>query len=176
MLLVPIPASKSSNIKCFNCLAKGHISFQFPNKRSMNLREDGTVDSKSSRNESSSINETCSSINNFSPNDGDLLMVRCSMSAHVGQNDDSQRENIFHSCCHILGKLCSIIIDDGNCVNVVSLRLVEKLNLPTLWLNRKGEIGATKQVSLAFTLGKYSNEVLCDIVPMEATQILLGRP
>ncbi|RDX79532.1 hypothetical protein CR513_40038, partial [Mucuna pruriens] len=30
------------------------------------------------------------------------------------------------------GKLCSIIIDGGNNVNVASLRLVEKLKLPTL--------------------------------------------
>ncbi|RDX90017.1 hypothetical protein CR513_28176, partial [Mucuna pruriens] len=33
-----------------------------------------------------------------------------------------------------------------------------------------------KQVSLAFTLGKYSDEVLCDMVHIEATHIFLGRP
>ncbi|RDX82524.1 hypothetical protein CR513_36673, partial [Mucuna pruriens] len=32
-----------------------------------------------------------------------------------------------------------------------------------------------KQVLLAFTLGKYSNKILYDVVPMEATQILLER-
>ncbi|RDX70063.1 hypothetical protein CR513_50727, partial [Mucuna pruriens] len=26
------------------------------------------------------------------------------------------------------------------------------------------------------TLGKYNDEMLCDVVPMEATHILLGRP
>ncbi|RDX93403.1 hypothetical protein CR513_24340, partial [Mucuna pruriens] len=31
-------------------------------------------------------------------------------------------------------------------------------------------------VYFAFILRKYSDEVLCDIVPMEATHILLGRP
>ncbi|RDY01810.1 hypothetical protein CR513_14816, partial [Mucuna pruriens] len=35
MLLSPVPASKSSNIKCFKCLGKGHIALQCPNKRSM---------------------------------------------------------------------------------------------------------------------------------------------
>ncbi|RDX82267.1 hypothetical protein CR513_36961, partial [Mucuna pruriens] len=34
----------------------------------------------------------------------------------------------------------------------------------------------TKKVSLAFTLGKYSDELLCDVVPIEATSILPGRP
>ncbi|RDY05225.1 hypothetical protein CR513_10962, partial [Mucuna pruriens] len=37
-------------------------------------------------------------------------------------------------------------------------------------------MAVTKQVSLAFILRKYSDEVLCDIVPMKTTHILLGRP
>jgi len=33
-----------------------------------------------------------------------------------------------------------------------------------------------KQVLITFAIGKYKYEVLCDVVPMEATHILLGRP
>ncbi|RDX96616.1 hypothetical protein CR513_20718, partial [Mucuna pruriens] len=55
-------------------------------------------------------------------------------------------ENIFHSRRHIMAKLCSLIINGGSSVNVSILRLVEK----------KGEIVVDRQVSLAFTLGKYS--------------------
>ena len=32
------------------------------------------------------------------------------------------------------------------------------------------------QVSVSFQIGQYEDEVLCDVVPMEATHILLGRP
>ncbi|RDY07623.1 hypothetical protein CR513_08231, partial [Mucuna pruriens] len=39
-----------------------------------------------------------------------------------------------------------------------------------------GETVVDRQVSLAFTLGKYVDEVMFDVVPMEATHILLGRP
>ncbi|RDX96858.1 hypothetical protein CR513_20436, partial [Mucuna pruriens] len=62
---------------------------------------------------------------------------------------------------------------------MTTLTLVEKLNLPTLVhlrlyklhrLSDKGEM-----VSLAFTLSKYIHEILCVVVPMEATHILLGR-
>ncbi|RDY12489.1 hypothetical protein CR513_02703, partial [Mucuna pruriens] len=75
-----------------------------------------------------------------------------------------------------MGKQCSLIIDGGGSVNVASVRLVEKSNLPTLlhprpyklqWLNSKGEMTMDKQ---------YNNEALCDVVPMGATHILLGRP
>ncbi|RDX84986.1 hypothetical protein CR513_33889, partial [Mucuna pruriens] len=81
------------------------------------------------------------------------------------EDDDSLRENILHSYCHILGQLYSIIIDKGNKVNFASSRLVESYKLQ--WLNSKGEMAITKQVSLAFMLGKYSDEVLCDIVTLK---------
>ena len=44
------------------------------------------------------------------------------------------------------------------------------------WLSEEGEIIVNKQVLVAFSIGKYKDEVLCDVVPMEATHILLGRP
>ena len=33
-----------------------------------------------------------------------------------------------------------------------------------------------KQVLIYFSIGKYENEVLCDVVPMQARHLLLGRP
>ena len=33
-----------------------------------------------------------------------------------------------------------------------------------------------RQVLLHFSIDKYKDEVLCDVVPMEATHVLLGRP
>ncbi|RDX75080.1 hypothetical protein CR513_45084, partial [Mucuna pruriens] len=80
------------------------------------------------------------------------------------ESDQSQRENIFHLRCMIQGKCSSILIDKGSSVNVASLRLVEKLCLPTTPHPKP------------YKLQSYKNEILCDVVPMEATHILLGRP
>lgn len=33
-----------------------------------------------------------------------------------------------------------------------------------------------KQVKLSFAIGKYNDEVLCDVVPMQAGHVLLERP
>ena len=33
-----------------------------------------------------------------------------------------------------------------------------------------------KQVLVSFSIGRYSDKVLCDVVPMHAGHILLGRP
>ena len=63
--------------------------------------------------------------------------------------------------------------------------MVDKLGLPTIshakpyklqWLSEEGEIIVNKKVLIAFSIGKYKYEVLCDVVPMKATHILLGRP
>jgi len=98
--------------------------------------------------------------------------------------DDTQRENIFHTLC-LINKLCSLIIDGGSSTNVASTRVVEKLALPTIsdtkpyklqWLSVEGEIIVNKQVLINFAIGKYKDEVLCDVVPMEATHPILGRP
>ena len=78
-----------------------------------------------------------------------------------------------------------MIIDGGSCTNVASTELVGKLALPTLkhprpyklqWLNKSGEVKVVKQVNVAFAIGKYADEVFCEVVPMEACHILLGRP
>ena len=78
-----------------------------------------------------------------------------------------------------------MIIDGGSCSNVASTIMVEKLGLPTIkhpqpyklqWLNNCGEVKVKKQVLVSFRIGKYEDQVLCDVVPMQAAHILLGRP
>jgi len=98
--------------------------------------------------------------------------------------DDTQRRNICHSRCMVKGNVCSLIIDGGSCTNVASKWLVEKLGLVTYmhpspyalqWLSDDGELVVDKQVNITFSIGKYVDEVVCDMVPMEASH-LLGRP
>ena len=62
---------------------------------------------------------------------GELLVSRRASSVQVKEEDEVQRENIFHSRCHVQNKVCSVIIDGGSCINVASTTLVEKLGLPT---------------------------------------------
>ena len=96
-----------------------------------------------------------------------------------------QRDNIFHTSCHVQNKVCSVIIDVGSCTNVASITMVEKPGMPTCkhprpyklqWLNDSGEVRVNKQVLVAFSIGKYEVEVLCDVVPMQTGHLLIGRP
>ncbi|XP_039067569.1 uncharacterized protein LOC120213526 [Hibiscus syriacus] len=81
--------------------------------------------------------------------------------------------------------VCVVIIDSGSSTNVASTVMVDKLGLKTTkhpnpyklqWLNDAGELRVTKQVLVPFSIGKYKDEVMCDVVSMDATLLLLGRP
>ena len=113
------------------------------------------------------------------------LVSRGALNTHAKEEEDEQRENIFHTRCHVRGKVCSMIIDGGSCTNVASTTIVKKLGLPMTShprpyklqrFNDGGEVRVTKQVLVSFRIEKYEDEVLCDVAPMDAGHILLGRP
>ncbi|KAK0598736.1 hypothetical protein LWI29_037429 [Acer saccharum] len=158
---------------------QGHIASQCPNKRVMILKDDGDIESKGESDEESMPPlEDASDIEY--PVGGELLVARRALSAPAKEDDEVQRDNIFHTRCHVNDKVCSMIIDGGSCTNVANTTLVEKLNLAILkhpkpyklqWLNDSGEIKVTKQVLVTFSIGNYKDEVCCDVVPMNVGHI-----
>ncbi|XP_035539638.1 uncharacterized protein LOC118344013, partial [Juglans regia] len=180
--------SRNRDIKCFKCLGSGHIASQCPNRRVMIMRDNGEVmtESEDDSDEVPELDDASDDDGVVYPVTGESLVARRALNAHIKVDDaEQQRENIFHTRCHVNNKVCSMIIDGGSCTNVASTTLVVKLNLPTLkhsrpyklqWLNDCGEVRVDKQVLVTFSIGKYQDEVLCDVVPMHAGHILLGRP
>ncbi|XP_075109109.1 uncharacterized protein LOC142180905 [Nicotiana tabacum] len=117
--------------------------------------------------------------------DSGYFVVRRLMHINLGHSNEEQRENIFHTRCGIKDKICSMIIDNGSCANVVSAYLVERLWLEWTkyprpyrlqWFNDSGKVKVNKQFMVSFKIRRYVDEVLCDIVLMQACHILLGRP
>ncbi|XP_060190606.1 uncharacterized protein LOC132619854 [Lycium barbarum] len=103
----------------------------------------------------------------------------------LAKEESDQRENLFHARCKIVDKVCSLIIDGGSCTNAVSQYLVESMKFPTRkhtnpyklqWFNECGEMRVNKQAIIKFSIGKYEDEILCDVVPMQACHLLFGRP
>jgi len=115
----------------------------------------------------------------------ETLVMRISLNIHVNvDNLKDQRENIFHTRCHVQNKICNLIINDGSYTNIANTELVEKLNFHTTnyfipyklqWLNDTREVKVNKQVLVVFSIGKYYDEVLYDIVPMQVIHLFLGR-
>jgi hypothetical protein len=99
--------------------------------------------------------------------------------------EQNQRHTLFQTKCVIKERSCRLIIDVGSSNNLASSDMVEKLALTTKphthpyhirWLNNSGKVKVTKLVRVNFTIGPYHDVVECDVVPMKACNILLGRP
>lgn len=78
-----------------------------------------------------------------------------------------------------------MIIEGGNCTNATSTSFVEKLGLSTInhptpykmqWFNNSAEVRVKKQVLVSFSISKYEDEDLCDVVPVQISHLLLGYP
>ncbi|XP_024006599.1 uncharacterized protein LOC112083100 [Eutrema salsugineum] len=93
------------------------------------------------------------------PDTGEYLLVtRRVLSVQVQPEETVQRENLFHTRCTIKNK--------------TKHPRPYKLQ----WLNDATELKVTEQVTVPFSVGKYRDKVLCDVVPMQAGHLLLGRP
>lgn len=74
----------------------------------------------------------------------------------------------------------------GSCENVISQEIVDKLKLKIerrpesykfSWFKKGNEVVVDQRCLVSFSIGnKYKDEQWCDVVPMDACHLLLGRP
>jgi hypothetical protein len=76
-----------------------------------------------------------------------------------------------------------VIIDSGSTDNLVSMEMVDKLELETTahlnpykvsWLHKGHQVMVTKQCLVEFKIRGYRDEIMCDVIPMDVCHILLG--
>ncbi|XP_024006505.1 uncharacterized protein LOC112083017 [Eutrema salsugineum] len=174
-------APRTREIICFKCQGRGHMARECPNQRVMVLLPGGDYESQDELDdEPDDLGEEVEY-----PDTGDLLVTRRVLSVLVNQEEKLQRENLFHTRCTIRDKVCNLVIDGGSCDNVASKVMVDRLRLETVkhprpyklkWLNDTTELKVTNQVTVPFSVGKYRDQVLSDVVPMQAGHIFLERP
>jgi hypothetical protein len=96
-----------------------------------------------------------------------------------------QRNCLFRTTCNTKDRVCKVIVDSGSTDNLVSIEMVEKMELETFahpspyevsWLQKGHQVTVTKQFLVEFKIGGYKDEILCDVIPMDVYHILLGRP
>ncbi|RDY03354.1 hypothetical protein CR513_13076, partial [Mucuna pruriens] len=110
---------RSRDIKCFGCQGVEHITSQCPNKRAMIMMDIGEVESESSSDDKMPPLEDCSDVEVVEPVDGVVLDTRCALSIQPKEDGDVKpREHISHTRCLDQGKVCSMILDGGSCINV----------------------------------------------------------
>ncbi|XP_073133430.1 uncharacterized protein [Henckelia pumila] len=98
--------ARSRDIKCFRCQGIGHISSQCPNKKLMIINACGDVESES---DGENYDDMPALVD---PDDedgfraivGELLVTRRILNTQHKEEEESQRENLFHTRCFVNGK------------------------------------------------------------------------
>ncbi|GJU02692.1 reverse transcriptase domain-containing protein [Tanacetum coccineum] len=171
--------------RCFKCQGLGHFAADCPNRQVVTLLEEdfGPVFDEYR----DAVEENISDQEEITYADsGEMLVVRRALSTVTNEDESWLRHNIFYTRCTCEGKVCTVIIDGGSCENVISTTMVDKLSLKTeehpqpyklSWFKKGNEVKVSKRCLVKFSIGKkYSDEVWCDVVPMDACHVLLGRP
>ncbi|KAF8096225.1 hypothetical protein N665_0314s0003 [Sinapis alba] len=151
------PNPRTCDITCYK--GKEQYARDCPNKRVMVLKADGEYESQ----DEAEI-ETVASDEEMTdyPETGELLVTRRALST-LFYPETVQRENIFHTRCIIAQKLGLI-------------KTPHPRPYRLKWLNGETELKIAEKVVVSFNIGKYQDQVKCDVVPMQAGHLLLGRP
>uniref|UniRef100_A0A2N9G438 CCHC-type domain-containing protein n=1 Tax=Fagus sylvatica TaxID=28930 RepID=A0A2N9G438_FAGSY len=98
----------------------------------------------------------------------DIKCFKCLGLGHIASQCPNRRVMIMHDN----GEVMTESEDDSDGMP----ELIDASDDDGVWLNDCGEVRVDRQVLVTFSIGKYLDEVLCDVVPMHAGHILLGRP
>ncbi|XP_042050223.1 uncharacterized protein LOC121795708, partial [Salvia splendens] len=189
-----IAPMEDKKVQCFKCKGYGHYARECPNQRVMVIGQDGSVYSEEDEEDGEGVGtkevspDTDIAFSSGEEEDTPLRAMVVLRMLNVQPNLEEHKEqrcNIFHMKCKVKSKTCLVIIDGGSCTNVVCDRLVAKLGLKVLkhpnpyklqWLGDSGELRVKAQCKVPLKIGEVEEDILCDIIPMTACHVLLGRP
>lgn len=178
---------RTNALRYYNCGEQGHLSTACPkqNKRGL-LVQDKDFEGEPRFDEYNSEEDNGDEgIVGDTGSRSQTLVLRHSCLTPRASSKSWLRSTLFRSTCTIKNKICKLIIDSGSCTNVISEEAVRKLGLHTTqhpspyqlaWLNVSADLRVSKQAVVAFSIGSYQDSVECDVAPMDACHLLLGRP
>eukprot|EP00253_Pinus_taeda_P032532 PITA_32532 len=164
--------------QCYRCHKWGHRSFECPEIDSTGQRgaymaqpEEAAAPPQEAEN---------------APETGEALVLHKVLVKPVDDSiEQTQWKALFRTVCKAQGKCCKMIIDSRSTDNLVSVEMVEKLELKRLkhptpyrvsWLQKGHQLLVDEQSEVEFQIGRYKDKIVCDIMPMDVCHILLGRP
>ena len=173
-------SSYFATMKCYQCGQLGHPAYTCLDKPSTSSSEKRVAYAQEDGS-SSCTNE----VSKLELDMGEKLMIRNVLMRQPNQSEPKQRRALFRVKCKIKGKVCKLIVDSGYIDNIISEEATKKLKLTKVphenpykvtWLNQEQSVLVNEQTWVEFSIGAYKDKVLCDVLPMDACHLLLGRP
>ncbi|PRQ42827.1 putative nucleotidyltransferase, Ribonuclease H [Rosa chinensis] len=174
------PYARPTGDVCYRCNKPGHRSNMRHERRQTALIDDYDEDEEEVRRDGDY--DGAEFAEEESPEKVNIVLQRVLLCP----KEEGQRRNIFRSLCSINNKVCNLIVDNGSCENFVAKKLVEYLQLPAQpheapysleWVKKGPQVRVVESCKVPVSIGKhYKDEVLCDIIDMDACHILFGRP
>jgi hypothetical protein len=160
-------------IKCFTCRKNGHKSYECPDKK----KEGGETHIA----EAQKWNVEAEDVEA----ERSLVTRKVLLTPKKEAENPVQRNSLFWTACKTKDRVCKVIMDSGSTYNLISTKMIEKLELETIehpspyrvsWLQKRHQANVTKQCLVEFKIGGYNDKILCDVIPMDVCHLLLGRP
>jgi hypothetical protein len=165
---------RGGEVKFYACGKTGHMSWECPERKKEGGGE-AHISEAQKRNVEAEATE-----------DGKSLMMRkVLLKPEKEAKEPVQRNSLFRTACKTKDMVCKVIIDSGSTDNLVSMEMVEKMELETTahpnpykvsWLQKGHQVMVSRQCNVEFKIGGYKDEILCDVIPMDVFHVLLGRP
>jgi hypothetical protein len=172
-------------IQCYRCKWYGHMMSECPNQRVFIIVEESLEEEQADFDSPPIFDEAVDEEDVIYGDTGEMLVIRRVLNSSPVQDDVCLHNNIFHTRCTSHEKVCDVINDSESCENVISEIMVQKLPLKTekhpkpyklSWLEKGKCVQVDQRCLVNFSVGeKYRDEVWCDVVPMNACHLLLGR-
>jgi len=93
-----VTSNRTSDMKCFKCLGRGHVKSQCPSMRTILRKAQNAYNNEEEKNEESTSEESeCEGREDVYAHEGKLLMIRRTLTNQPISQPESQRENTFHT-------------------------------------------------------------------------------
>ena len=99
--------------------------------------------------------------------------------------DPEEGECLFHSHMWVKGSPLQFLVDSGSQNNLISAEVMKHLGLPTIahpqpytigQLHLGRDIHIHQRFRLPYSIKPFTDEVLCDVSPLDVANVLLGKP
>ena len=184
----------SSTTKCYKCQGYGHLAASFPSFVKITIIDGTPVEATESDFGEYTYHPDVDTDDESSSDDVGLNYIKPTPSTHLyivkcvlspsAERDNWRRTVTFHTFTKIRNKSCKVIVDSESCIDAISCKLYENLGLEIIphlhpfkvsWIDSTA-LEIKQRCLIPVSFNHYKDKIWCDVITMNVSQVILGRP